>query len=364
MKILHFSSAKTWRGGEQQIAYLYEELDRVRVQQWIFCVVNSALAKYCQKNSIPHFTYQKRFSVNPLIGWQLKKISEELNLDLIHIHDSHSHTFSYLSVLLGNQTPFVLSRRVDFPVKNSWFSYKKYNHSFVKKIISVSQNVQDILAPAIKNKEKLNVIHSGIAVSKFTFRNQNILREKYHLPENVKIIANVAAIAPHKDYFTFVNTAAFLLEKDKNLKFLIIGEDGGDKVAIQELIQTKKITDYFIFTGFRNDIPQILPEIDIFLFTSKEEGLGTSIIDALANGLPIVATSAGGIPEIIKNGLNGLLSPIQDPKGLAKNVELLLKDEKLRQKFSTVGKQTALKFSKKEMALKTYAIYEAILKGE
>ncbi|MEM1122039.1 MAG: glycosyltransferase, partial [Bacteroidota bacterium] len=138
MKILQFSSAKTWRGGEQQIAYLQEELTTLGVEQWIFCVQNSTLANYCSSNNIPHFTYKKRFSTNPLIALQLKKLVARLNIDLVHLHDSHSHTFGFMSTLFGNKTRFVLSRRVDFPVRKSWFSYQKYNHPSIKKIISVS----------------------------------------------------------------------------------------------------------------------------------------------------------------------------------------------------------------------------------
>lgn len=361
MKILHFSSAKTWRGGEQQIAYLYEELQLLNIQQWIFCVENSALADYCMKKKIRHFVYKKRFSINPLIAWQLKKNATKLKIDLIHIHDSHSHTFSYFAAILGNKTPLILSRRVDFPVQKNWFSYQKYNHSAIKKIISVSKNVQQILASAIYDKTKLGVVHSGIDLSRFQFSNQHILRTRYNIPKAVKIIANVAAIAPHKDYFTFIDTAAILLKKNNLLKFFVIGADGGEEERIKKYVLEKKVKDYFVFTGFRNDLPKILPEIDVFLYTSKEEGLGTSIIDALACGIPVVATDAGGITEIIKDNENGLLSPIKTAQGLAENVEKVLDNQLLKARLCKAGKITARQFSKKEMALQTFRVYQEVL---
>jgi len=324
MKILHFSSAKTWRGGEQQIAYLYEALQKKQIQQWIFCAKGSVLAKYCQQQGIPHFTYQKRFSTNPLVAYQFKKLSKKLKIDLAHLHDSHSHTFGYISAILGNPTPFVLSRRVDFPAKNNWLSYQKYNHPSIKKILSVSNFVQQVLAPSIQDKSKLEVVHSGIDTTRFKYTKQNILRKTYEIPENTQIIANVAAIAPHKDYFTFVDTATILLKNAKKpLKFLIIGADGGEEMLIKQYIQAKNLSDHFIFTGFRQDIPQILSEVDVFLFTSKEEGLGTSVIDALACGIPVVATKAGGIPEIIQAGKNGFLAPIKNAPLLAEKVTYL-----------------------------------------
>jgi len=364
MRILHFSSAKTWRGGEQQIAYLYEELAKKAVAQWIFCVQNSALANYCVKKNIPHFTYQKRFAINPLVAFQLKKLSQKLNVDLVHLHDAHSHTFGFISTFFGNQMPFVLSRRVDFPVKDSWLSHRKYNHPSIKKILSVSHNVQQILAPAIIDKQKLQVVHSGINTDRFQYENQGILRKEYGIPKAKRIIGNVAAIAPHKDYFTFVDTAEFLLKSNQLLIFLIIGGDGGEEALIKSYIDEKKLSDYFIFTGFRKDIPKILPEIEVFLFTSKEEGLGTSVIDALACGVPVVATEAGGIPEIIRDGSNGFLAPVNNALKLAEQVNFLLSNSEIKDKVIKKGKETAQQFSKETMAEKTYLIYRACINGE
>ena len=104
MRILHFSSAKTWRGGEQQIAYLYEELTKKALQQWIFCVQDSAMASYCIQKKIPHFIYQKRFAVNPLVVIQLKNLCKKLDVDLVHLHDAHSHTFGFISTFFNNNT--------------------------------------------------------------------------------------------------------------------------------------------------------------------------------------------------------------------------------------------------------------------
>ena len=364
MKILHFSSAKSWRGGEQQIAYLIEELEQLGVQQWIFCRKNSALADYCLLNNIRYLTYRRGFSVNPAIGLRFKKICSELRVDIAHLHDAHSHTFAYMSALLGNPTPYILSRRVDFRVQNSTLSLKKYNHSSIKKILSVSQKVQDVLSPAIRDSSKLKVVHSGIDLTRFSGVNTGKLREELQLSKTTKLIANVAAIAPHKDYFTFVDTAAILVQQRSDLKFLIIGSDGGEAEKIKQYIQEKQLVQHFIFTGFRKDIPVILPEIDVFLFTSKEEGLGTSLLDALASRVPVVATNAGGIPEIIQHQKNGLLASIGDAHQLAKNVQILLTQPSLATSLVKQGKETVQQFSKKQTARKTMIVYKEVLNDE
>jgi len=361
MKILHFSSAKTWRGGEQQIAYLIEELDQLEVEQWVFCRKNSALADYCLLNNITYLTYRRGFSVNPAIAFRLKKINSQLKIDLVHLHDAHSHTFAYISALLGNPTPCILSRRVDFPVQDSALSLKKYNHPCIKKILSVSQKVQEVLSPAIRDKHKLQVVHSGIDLTRFSDADTGILRKEFQLAKNTHLIANVAAIAPHKDYFTFVDTAAILLKQRSDLTFLIIGADGGEAAKIEQYIQEKQLGGHFIFTGFRNDIPAILPEITVFLFTSKEEGLGTSLLDALAASVPVVATNAGGIPEIIQHKKNGLLAPIGNAPQLAKQVQTILAHPNIAANLIKQGKEIVQQFSKKETARKTLAVYQEIL---
>ncbi len=361
MRILHFSSAQTWRGGEQQIAYLFEALEKLGVQQWIFCRRGSELAAHCLFRNWPHFTYWKGFSVNPFIGFQLTKICSQLSIDLVHLHDAHSHTFAYMSALIGNQTPYVLSRRVDFRVRNSLFSKNKYNHPSIKKIISVSHKVQAVLAPAIDDHTKLEVVHSGVDLSKFQYKSTGILRKEFGIPDTTAIIANIAAIAPHKDYYTFVDTAAILLKKQPNFHFLIIGADGGEEKAIQAYIAEKELDASILLIGFRKDIPKILPEVDVFLFTSKEEGLGTSVLDALACGVPIVATNAGGIPEMIIHQQNGLLAAVGDSQQLAKYVETVLSQEELVDTFIKNGKVAVQSFDKAKTAKKTYDIYKSCL---
>ena len=361
MKLFHFSSATTWRGGEQQIAYLVEELNKEGIQQWIFCPNNSALAEYCLFHNLPHFTYSKLFSINPLVAFQFKNLCKQLGVSLVHIHDSHSHTFAYMSALLGNHTPLVLSRRVDFPVQNNRLSKRKYNHPSIKRILSVSQAVQDILAPAIEDTSKLNIVHSGIDITKFDSGKKGTLRKELNLSTSTKIIANIAAIAPHKDYYTFVDAAAIIKRRHSDTLFLIIGGDGGEQANIEDYIQSKKLSDTIKLLGFRKDIPAILPDIDVLLYTSKEEGLGTTLLDVLACGVPIVATHAGGIPEIIQHQKNGLLAPIGDAQKLANGVSTILCEANLAKAYVTEGKERVKAFSKEVTARKTMAIYRQIL---
>lgn len=363
MKILHLSSAITWRGGEQQIAYLQQELQAKGIQQWIACPEGSELLSYCKDKNIPFLAYQKRFSVNPIPAFQIARFCKQQDIDLVHMHDSHAHTFGVLSAtLFANKRPMVLSRRVDFPVGKSVLSKWKYNHPSIKKILCVSDMIRQITEVDIKDKTKLKTVHSGVDLSKFKYKALGVLRAEFQIPEEMPIIANVAAIAPHKDYFTFVKTVKILVDKGLQARFLAIGGEGGEQEQIQDYIKELGLASHIQLIGFRKDIPRILPEVDLLLFTSKTEGLGTSLLDAIACKVPIVATNAGGIPEIVVHEKTGLLAPVGDAESLAQQVQRMLENSVLRKQMIENATQKVQGFSKAVTAKKTLETYKDILK--
>jgi len=280
------------------------------------------------------------------------------DIDLIHVHDAHAHSLViYAAVLARLSVPAILSRRVDFPIKNTVFSRFKYNHPVVKKIICVSKAIEQILSPDIRNPERLSVIHSGIDLERFSrVSGSNPLRSTYAIPADHWLIGNTSALADHKDYFTFVDTAAILLEQGMKAFFVIIG-DGPERATIEQYIRQKGLESYFLITGFREDVARLLPELDIYLMTSKTEGLGTSVLEAFAAGVPVVATRAGGIPEMITNGENGLLADVGDAAGLSHWVRKLADEASLSQKLARKAQEQVKAFSKENMAHSTYAVY-------
>lgn len=360
MKILHISSPKTWRGGEQQLLYLAEELRAIGFQQLIMCPFNSAVHQYCLKKHIGHITYFKRFSANPMVGFRVAQTCKRENIDMIHVHDSHAHNFAVLSAVLTKMDlPIIVSRRVDFPVKDSGMSAYKYNHPQIAKIICVSNAIKEIMEPSITDKSKLAVVHSGVDLEKFdAYKAEGRLRKEFNVPDDHMIIGNVAALAPHKDYPTFIRTVKRLIEGGLKAKFFAIG-DGPLRKETVEAINEAGMQDHIYLTGFREDVVQLLPELDIFLITSETEGLGTSILDALCAKVPVVATKAGGIVEIIEHEVNGLLADVADDEGLAKQVLKLAKSEELMRSFVDAGLQKIKHFSKAETARKTIEVYSS-----
>jgi glycosyltransferase involved in cell wall biosynthesis len=352
--VLHISTPKSWRGGEQQLAYLYEELDKIGLQQIILCPKGSVMEQYCKKHQHKYFALRQGPSFNLLFAKQVKNMCKTVGADIIHTHDSRAHTFALLSTrIFRNNTPIVVSRRVDFPIN----SKGKYNHKMVKKILCVSDAIKNITGADIQNKSVLATVHSGIDVSRFNQTGPfQKLRSKYQIPADTLLIGNVAALAPHKDYFTFLDTAKLLVEKGINAKFLAIGQ-GNLEEELKAYTAKLGLSDHVIFTGFRKDIPEILPELDIFLITSETEGLGTSIIDAFACKVPVVATNAGGISELVENNITGMLAEVKKPDTIATAVLELINDPSLKSKVVSGATEKLTHFTREATAKKTLSEY-------
>ncbi|MDD3877554.1 MAG: glycosyltransferase [Bacteroidales bacterium] len=359
MKVLHLSSALTWRGGEQQISYLYQELQKKNIEQMVSCPVNSELFLRLKKQNVGNlFPYKKVSGMNINFALQLKRICKEFQPSIIHVHDSHAHTAAFISSLLGNKTPIVLSRRVDFQVGKNFFSRLKYNHKNIVKIICVSDAIKKIMEEVISAKSKLITIHSGIDLGRFPHNSKTgRLYSLLGLKENTFIIGNTSAIASHKDYFTFTDTAALILEALPDVRFVIIG-DGPLTTELKSYIESKNLGDKIFMLGFREDVPKLLPDFDVFFMSSKTEGLGTSILDAFACNVAVVSTNVGGIPELIEHQKTGLLSSVGDIHSLAKHIVSLHNNQLLKASIINNARQVLTNFSKELMAEKTLQVYK------
>lgn len=362
MKILHLSSETSWRGGEQQMAYLIAELQQQGVQPLIACRADSAFADYCRQHSWNHTSLSFRNSFDLKTAFAIKQICKTEQVDLIHVHSGKSHGIAVLAATLGNRTPLILSRRVDFPVRQNRLTQWKYNHPQIKKIICVSQAIEKIVRGSIKHSERCTTVHSGVDPSRFTSP-IGYLRARFSIPDDNLLIGNSSALADHKDYYTFIDTAALVTAQYPKAVFIIIG-DGPEKENIRDYISQRNMENHVRMTGFLNNIEEVLPELDLFLMTSQTEGLGTSILDAFACQVPVVATNAGGIPEMVHHEITGLLAPIKNAEKLSQQVLRLILNPSLRSQFTEAAYQTLQQhFTFHQMATSTLTIYQDVLSG-
>ncbi len=346
MKVLHINSEKSWRGGEQQMSSLMNLLRDEGVENHVLCRKDSEAANRLREQGF--IVHEVGFSgLKIKASLKLKSLSGQF--DIIHTHTANAHTVAYYSAILGSQTPIVVSKRTDFPVK----SPKKFNHQKIAKILCVSKKIQEITQKDVIKPDRVETVYSGIDTKRFE-GDQKDIRDLIGVSKKEVLIGNCSALAPQKDYFTFIDLAKRFPDKH----FVLIG-DGPLEDQLKEYAAG---AENIHFTGFLKDINLYLKSLDFFLMTSETEGLGTSLLDAMICKIPIVATRAGGIPEIVIHEQTGLTAEVRDIEELARQLNRMLEDSDLRQKLTQNAYNNVIKnFSREITAKKTYEVYKRIL---
>ena len=358
MRLLQITASKGWRGHEQKIIYLYEAFRDFGYveEQWIICPKDSEVFKIATAKNMKVFGYDIQSEYDLKFAKDLKKFAVEHQADVVFIHNSESHTLAVLSSLFyGLKTPLVLCRTLIKRVDTNFFRKWKYNYKGIKKIICVSYPVVDVLKFAVKDHSKLSVVGSVTDINKFPKQHKTgLLHKEFDIPLDYKIVGNIAAFTGFKDHKTWVNTVAELHKRGEKIKYILVG-DGPLEAEIKSQVHELGLENEIIFAGFRKDIPEILPEFDLFLFTSNNEPTGGVLLESYACHVPIVAANAGGIPEVVVDGETGLLAEVGNPVSFADKVSYLIHDADLQQKFITNGYQFLIdNFTKEVIAKKMF----------
>ncbi len=358
MKVLHFSTEKHWRGGEQQIAYFIEELDKTGIENFLICRKGSEMHEYAKQKQILFRAISVRNSIDISAIVKVAKLFNLHKADFVHLHTSKAHSIGLFANLISNKQQFILHRRVSFTIKQTAINQWKYNHNSIKKIVCISQDVKKQVKLIVKDESRLSVIYSGIDLSKFKAFDKNYsIKKAFNIPENYLLITGVGALSSEKDFETFIRTAAETIQKSEQVHFLIVGK-GREEQQLKSLVKALKIEDRLTFAGFRTDVPQILQASDVFMLCSSSEGLGTSFIDAAAAGCALLGTNAGGIPEIIEQGINGYVERVGDYKALSKRLIELLANDHLLKQIGLKAKEKAQQFGMKQMAAQYISLYK------
>lgn len=354
MRLLQITASKVWRGHEQQIIYYYDEFASKIEHQVLLCPTGTRLSEIASEKEYNLFTLPYKSEYDKKWVQLIHKIVKREQIDIILIHNSSAHTLCVLhSIFYRSKIPLIFFRTLIKKIDTNYLRKWKYNYKYLRKIVCVSQAVIDVLKPAIKDHTRLSIVGSATDLTEFPKKAATgVLHKEFNLPENTILIGNVSAFVPFKDHYTFVNAALLIKKEIPNVKFILIGK-GKLEDDIKSHVNELGLSGDFIFTGFRNDIPELFPEFDVFLFTSKLEPTGGVLLEAYNCHVPIVATNYGGIPEVVIDGKTGLLCTKEDPKDFAEKTVKLLKDKELSYQLTQAGyKRLTEYFTKEVIALK------------
>lgn len=360
--IFHLDDSKNLRGGERQVLYLAEELKKKGIVNYIAARENSPLINEARLKVIPNFPLPYFFEwdiISALMLYlKIKKICGKRYKPLIHTHTGHTPAIAFMTSLML-KCPFVVHRRVDFRLNGNVFSKIKY--SSPSKIIAISKAIKEILIKDGIPQEKIAVIPSSfslISPEKIPSMRKKIEKD-FSLPKDCFIAGSMIALQPHKDPLNLIRAAEICVKKHKNIFFFLAGE-GALRKECENEIRKLKLEDNFKLMGQIDENISFLKSLDIFILPSKEEGLGSVLLEAMSCALPLAATKAGGIPELVEEGINGLLAEKENPVALAEIILKIIENPDIRKKFSEGSLKKSADFSSSAMAEKTIKIYDEI----
>ena len=230
------------------------------------------------------------------------------------------------------------------------------------KVIAVSDEIADEMKTKGISASKILVIDNGIDLQKFTNQTRNNeLRKSFGFNGNHKIIGTVASLTEEKGHIYLIEAALQVIYKYPECRFLIVG-DGGQRKFLEGKTADLGLTDKVIFTGSRKDVPEILSMLDAFLLPSLKEGLPMALLEAMAAKVPVIASSVGAIPDVIKDGMNGMLIPPKNSDAIAKVIAIMLSNgDSTKEMAQKAFEKVRDHYSSKQMADKYLAVYKEML---
>jgi glycosyltransferase involved in cell wall biosynthesis len=294
--------------------------------------------------------------------FKIAKIAHEKGINLIHTHNEKAQFYGSFAGLLAG-VPVVHTKHG----KNEldWRSRLRNSIAakFCKKIVAVSHDaaaecIQDEHIPAAKVMTILN----GIDTERFVrIADQAAIKNSLGLTPDVPIIGIVARLAHVKDHATLLEACKLLADNGRPFRLLVVG-DGPLRGNLEKLAVSRSIHDLVLFTGSRNDIPELMNVMDIFVLSSISEGISLTLIEAMACELPVVATAVGGNPEVVVDGETGFIVPPKNPEALAERLLLLMANAELQKQFGKNGRQRVVNHFSLSTAAKHYTeLYRSVL---
>lgn len=360
MRTVQVSGIKSWGGGEQQLLYLCQEIEKKHpeVENTVFCPEGSSLIDKLIANDIKVQHPKLKIKTDPSFFLSLGRYCKINKVDVVHAHDPIAMFLVILASYFYKMPKCIYSKKTSFPIKQRRKTLYKYNHKIFDKIICVSNAVKTETIKAVTDTSKLVTIYDGIEILKTKYYPENHLRKILKLDHSIPIILNIGNHTKPKDLSTFLKTANEVLKITKNIHFAQIGRHTVHTQPLLEEIKELELQDNVTFLGAINNASSLISQATIFLHTSKSEGLGQVILEAMLQEKPVISTNVGGIPEIISDGANGLLAATGDFEKLSNHILSVL-SKKVSISSLTQGNTDLvnIKFSKEIMAQNTVNLY-------
>jgi sugar transferase (PEP-CTERM/EpsH1 system associated) len=357
IKVLHVvARIYPFAGMEQKVIQLLNQLDRKVYKPYLLSLTDiwGDPNDYLKKD-IQLYALNKQEGIQFHLVCELAKILMNNGIQIIHSHNWATLFHSVAAAKLA-RVPVVIHGEHGRDTANLDLSFKKkivrrILYEQVDQFVAVAKDLKHIVIKDFRARSpKVRLILNGVELKKFTQSADLVdIKKKFRINKDEIVIATVAKLRPVKDIQTLINAFniiqtlinAFNIIRDQkiNSKLLIAGSFGEDNNSyqseIQQLVKKLNLQNHIVFLGELSDIPQFLSVVDVYVNSSLSEGMSNTILEAMASGIPVVASEVGGNPELVRDGVNGFLFEARNEKECAFKILKILDDETLRKKMQT-----------------------------
>jgi glycosyltransferase involved in cell wall biosynthesis len=357
---VHVDTARTWRGGQNQVLLTVNGLRAAGHRTALVAHPHGELRKRAAEG-LELIPIGPQAELDLTAAWRLSRVLRRLRPEIVHAHDPHAVAMASLALSFAGTevaAPLIASRRVDFHLKGNSLSRWKYRQ--VSCFIAASEAIRRMLVTDGVPEDRTVTVHEGIDVDHVAAAARVDLHGAFWLPHGAPIVGNVAALVPHKGQRHLIDAARLVVQELPDVRFVILGE-GELRGALERQVRDHSLEKHVRLPGFRTDVLGCMKAFDVFAMSSVSEGLGTALLDAMACGRAIVATDAGGIPEVVEDGVTGRIVPARDHHAMASATIALLRDERRRLAMGHAGlARVRERFTVERMVAETAAVYARV----
>jgi glycosyltransferase involved in cell wall biosynthesis len=359
MKVLFVDLEREWRGGQSQALLTMKGLRERGHDIELLAARDSPLAKRASEAGIAvHQVW--RVGLRAWAAGALLRLLAGGRFEIVHLNEPHALTAAWLARAY-ERVPLVVSRRVANPLKQGRLARARYLAA--QRVLTISRFVKKSVLDSGVSPEMVEVIYEGVEVPLLATREmRSRARQRWGVDEQEMLFGCVGYLLPEKGQELIVQALPSVRAKFPDARLLLAG-DGPCRPRLEALTRERGLGGAVIFAGFIKEVSQVYAALDAFVFPSLAEPLGTSLLAAMAWGLPVLAVASGGVPEYVEDGGNGLLVRQPDPDLFSDGMLRLLSDEELRKTLGqTARRHIEERFSAGRMVENTVRVYEEVLR--
>ncbi|MCS6804970.1 MAG: glycosyltransferase [Acidobacteriota bacterium] len=365
MNILHVSSATGLGGGEAHLVDLCRALIRRGHAVHVVVRPHTPLIEQLRAAAIPFELLRLRHSLDLASAWKLSRLIRRLDIDILHGHVARDYPVCAMAEWLAGRARLVLTRHHYLPLKRNWGYRRMFRR--VAKIIAVSEFVrQQLIASLELPSHHVVTIPNWINLDQYrTLPDRHQARARFGLSAPF-VVGLVGQLTPAKGQEEFIRAASRIAAIRDDVLFVIVGKEQGKETRFTDylhgLVRQLALSHRVRFLHWVDDLPQLYAALSILVVPSWFEAFSLVLIQALAAGVPVIASNVGGPAEIVVHEETGLLVPPRQADALAEAIDRLLNDGALRERLGRAGQQDVCRRFEREMVIdRIEAVYRNVL---